>query len=281
MADETATPAADGAPEESERARQQAEAAASVSASSASSAPAPAAATPAAEPAGSGGADDATGDGARADGAADSEAGENGAGADDAESRLTAVKRIARDRRAIAGVAALLCVIAGVVGSLLAARPLVREDEGKARERFDASATEIASKLNLALQREEDLTIAASTFFASNSKSSPTQLVAWTTWAHVLRRYPELQRLALVPLVHSSQLSAFAAQVGADRLPQRGSSAPPPQRRSRPARRWQARFRCSPALRRRRAHPLRRRPRRPVSRSSRRRPCPRSNRLRR
>ncbi len=223
MADETATPAADGAPEEPERAPQQAEAAAPASAASASPAPT-AAAAPSAETTDSGDADDATGDGSRADGGGDSKAGEDGASADAAERRLSAVKRIARDRRAIAGVAALLCVIAGVVGSLLATRPLVREDEGKARERFDASAAEIASKLNLAAQREEDLTIAASTFFASNSKSSPTQLNAWTTWAHVLRRYPELQRLALVPLVHSSQLSAFAAQVGAHR-PQRGTTA--------------------------------------------------------
>jgi diguanylate cyclase (GGDEF)-like protein len=108
---------------------------------------------------------------------------------------------------------ALLCLAAGVAGSLLAARTVARNDASSARAAFPRASAAIASTLKLAIQREEELAVSASTYFARNPAGSPAEFHAWVNWARTARRFPELDDLALLTLVRAPQLAAYAARV--------------------------------------------------------------------
>ena len=125
----------------------------------------------------------------------------------------TPLPSAARGRKGAWAALAVLCAIAGTVGSVLGARAVVHTDNVKARQAFPRTSAEIDSTLKLDLQHEEDLVISASTFFAGNPKATARQFDAWVHWSRALRRYPELQRLGLVALVRSPELAAFEAQV--------------------------------------------------------------------
>ena len=118
-----------------------------------------------------------------------------------------------RGRRGAWAGAALLCVVAGLAGSVLGARAVAHKDAEKARQAFPHTAADIGSGLALNIQHEEDLVIAASTFFAGDPQATAPRFSAWVHWARTLRRYPELQRLGFVTLVRSSELPAFEALV--------------------------------------------------------------------
>ena len=118
-----------------------------------------------------------------------------------------------RNRKAVWGVVAVLCVAAGTVGSVLAARTVARNDSTTTRQDFRQSSAGIASSVKLALQREEELAVSASTFFAANSKASPAEFARWVRWARTLHRFPELEDLGLVTLVRAPELTAFEAQI--------------------------------------------------------------------
>jgi diguanylate cyclase (GGDEF)-like protein len=118
-------------------------------------------------------------------------------------------------RRLAWAAAALVCLAIGVAGSILGAQSVANRNASNQRAVFSHSATAIASTLRLAIQREEELAVSASTYFANNPKASGAEFGAWVKWAHTLRRYPELEGLGLVTLVRSSELPAFvAAQSG-------------------------------------------------------------------
>ncbi len=132
-----------------------------------------------------------------------------------AQGAFERVERSSRGPRGRTGVwaaAALLCVAAGTVGSVLGAHAVASNDAGKARQAFGRTATGIAASLKVSVQREEDLTVSASTFYAGNPKASPAEFAKWAKWAEMLRHYPELDALGLVAEVRAPQLAAFAAQ---------------------------------------------------------------------
>jgi diguanylate cyclase (GGDEF)-like protein len=124
---------------------------------------------------------------------------------------LERVKHASRGRRGAWAAAALLCVAAGTIGSVLGAHAVAKDDAGKTRQAFDQTAAGVASSLKVSVQREEDLTVSASTFYAGNTKASPAEFAKWAKWAQMLRHYPELDALGLVTQVHAPQLAAFAA----------------------------------------------------------------------
>ncbi len=126
--------------------------------------------------------------------------------------RFANVKRLAPGRRRIAAAVALLCVAAGAVGSVLGAHALARTDAAKARQSFKQSvtATGIASTVKQNIQREEDLLVSASTFFAANPKATPAEFSAWTKWANALHRYPELEGLGFVAFVRAEPAPSLA-----------------------------------------------------------------------
>ena len=91
---------------------------------------------------------------------------------------------------------------------------------------------------NLALQQQEDLTNSStSAFFAEHPNASPAQFTAWARRGHLLRRFPELEKLSLVAVVRATQLAAFEEQItghAATAPAPAGSSTSPSHRLPRP-----------------------------------------------
>jgi diguanylate cyclase (GGDEF)-like protein len=123
------------------------------------------------------------------------------------------MKHLTQGRKGVWAGAAVLCIAAGTIGSVLGAHAVARNDAANARPAFQQSSAGIASTLKLAIQREEELAVSASTFFAGNPKASAAEFGAWVKWAHTLRRYPELEKLGLVALVRAPELAAFEARI--------------------------------------------------------------------
>jgi diguanylate cyclase (GGDEF)-like protein len=139
-----------------------------------------------------------------------------------------AIARPPRMRRAVWAALAVVCVVAGTVGSLLGAHAVARSDSAKARTRFTQGSVAVASTLKLAIQREEELAVSASTFFAGNPKATPAEFARWVKWARTLRRFPELENLGLVALVRRGQLAAFEAQISRHSLRVTPAAQAPP-----------------------------------------------------
>ncbi|HWD10445.1 MAG TPA: hypothetical protein VG366_01285, partial [Solirubrobacteraceae bacterium] len=127
--------------------------------------------------------------------------------------RLGRVGDIAGGRKAVWAAVAVLCVVVGTIAALLGAHAVARSDARNERKAFPQTTASMASTLKLAIQREEELGISASTFFAGNPKASAAELGRWVHWAHTLRRYPELQSLGLAALVRAPELAIFDARV--------------------------------------------------------------------
>ena len=113
--------------------------------------------------------------------------------------RLAGVGQLAQSRKVVWAAVALLCVVVGVLGSLLGAHAVAKSDGAKTETSFHQGSQAIASTLKLAIQRQEELTVAAATYFAGKPKASTAEFAAWVTWARTLRRYPELDALGLLP----------------------------------------------------------------------------------
>jgi len=128
---------------------------------------------------------------------------------DSRTSGLDRVKQLAQSRAGVWAAVAVLCAAAGTAAAVVGAHAVARGDGAKARTAFGLSSAEIASNLKAAIQREEDLVISTSTFFAGNPKTSSAEFAAWTRWAQTLRRYPELERLGLVALVRPPEPAAL------------------------------------------------------------------------
>ncbi len=122
------------------------------------------------------------------------------------------MRELVGSRKALWAAVAALCVAVGIVGSLLAAHAVARNDAASARQASQQASAAVAATVKLAIQREEDLRIGGSTFFAGDSKATPAEFDRWAHWARTLRRYPELQQLGLVTLVHGSELATFGTR---------------------------------------------------------------------
>jgi diguanylate cyclase (GGDEF)-like protein len=121
--------------------------------------------------------------------------------------------RLLGGRRLIAAVVAVLCVAAGAIASLLGAHAVARSNANSARQAPQQAAAAISASVKQSLRHEEDIAVGASTYFAGNSKTSPAEFRVWSKWARTLRRYPELDGLGLLTLVHSQELAAFHARI--------------------------------------------------------------------
>jgi diguanylate cyclase (GGDEF)-like protein len=122
------------------------------------------------------------------------------------------VKHQAASRKGVWAAAAVLCVAVGVVGSVLGAHAVARNDAAKARQTFGVTSAGVATSVKLAIQHEEDLVSSASTFFSSKPTPSHAEFDAWAKWVGALPRYPELENLGLVTLLRAPQLPAFEAR---------------------------------------------------------------------
>jgi diguanylate cyclase (GGDEF)-like protein len=116
-----------------------------------------------------------------------------------------------------AGVA-LLCTAAGAVGSVLGAHAVASSDSSKGRQSAQQSAAAIAATVRQSLRHEEDIAVGGATYFAGNSNTSPKEFATWVKWARTLRRFPELDGLSLLTLVHPNELAAFQARIKGQKL---------------------------------------------------------------
>ncbi len=116
-------------------------------------------------------------------------------------------------RKAIWAFIAVLCVLAGAIASVLGASAVAHSEANKSRSAFSESSASVASSLRLAIQREEELAVSASTYFAANPTATPKEFARWVKWARTLHRFPELDDLGLVALVRKPQLAAAEARI--------------------------------------------------------------------
>jgi hypothetical protein len=94
---------------------------------------------------------------------------------------------------------AVFCLLAGTIASVYSAHTIAKKDAASGQATFQQGSRAIASTLRLAIQRQEELTVAAATYFAANPKASPAEFETWVRWARTRHRYPELDALGLLP----------------------------------------------------------------------------------
>jgi diguanylate cyclase (GGDEF)-like protein len=116
-------------------------------------------------------------------------------------------------RSGIWAAVAAICVVLGAIASLIGAHAVSHTDANKGRDAFPRTSAEVASTVKLGIERQEELGVGASTFFAGNPSASAAEFSRWVKWSKTLRRYPELQRLGLVALVRTPELAAFDARL--------------------------------------------------------------------
>jgi diguanylate cyclase (GGDEF)-like protein len=120
---------------------------------------------------------------------------------------------------------ALVALIAGTIGMYLRAVSTAHDESDKARLSFHLAANEIAARLKLAIQHEEDLVVSASALVAANPNLPPAQFDLWANSVHAFERYPELKDIGLVAYVPAAQLPAVEARMRARPLRPFGAAA--------------------------------------------------------
>ena len=124
-----------------------------------------------------------------------------------------------RQRGRVWLIVAMLILAAGCVGAVAAAKVESTHNAQKARQAFVSSSAQVASTLRLAVQHEQDLTVSAGAFIATNPHASNRQFVRWISAERALQRYPEVINLGRVVMVSPSQLAAFARAAERDAAP--------------------------------------------------------------
>jgi diguanylate cyclase (GGDEF)-like protein len=108
-------------------------------------------------------------------------------------------------------VAAAVLVV-GIVAVSLAARSVAASNAARSREDFKQSSAEVASSLQLAIQRERDLIVNGAGFFLGDPGATAAQFRAWSTSIQAFQRYPELLTWGDILLVPAAKLESFAAR---------------------------------------------------------------------
>jgi diguanylate cyclase (GGDEF)-like protein len=111
---------------------------------------------------------------------------------------------------------ATVLALAGSAAAAFGAFGVAHTDAQRSREAFAASSADVVSTLQLALEREEDLIVSASSFFLSDPSASNVEFGNWTTSMRAFARYPELRGVGITVLVSAAQLPAFAARAAVD-----------------------------------------------------------------
>ena len=107
---------------------------------------------------------------------------------------------------------AVLLVIGGIAGSVVSADWIARTGGAQSHEVFTSSSSDIAARLQLELQHEQDLIVSASGFVAGSPAASDAQFGNWARSVDAFGRYPEVVGIGHAVIVPASDLPAFAAQ---------------------------------------------------------------------
>ena len=110
----------------------------------------------------------------------------------------------------------LAITLIGIACTVVVARSVAQGEGQKARQAAVTTSVQIASNLTLALQREQDLAVNTGAYIIAEPSATQQQFQAWTTYARVFERYPEVQGIAEVILVRPAQLAAYSSEVEAD-----------------------------------------------------------------
>jgi diguanylate cyclase (GGDEF)-like protein len=116
-------------------------------------------------------------------------------------------------------VLALVLVVVGVAGSVLAAQAVANAHAARSRRALSSAAAQVASGIGLAIQREADVTTSTSAFVSQNPNVSQAQFVRWIRADRTHQSYPELATVALVTMVPRAGLRAFQEQAVAPTKP--------------------------------------------------------------
>jgi diguanylate cyclase (GGDEF)-like protein len=109
-----------------------------------------------------------------------------------------------------------LLVTAGVIGAALGAHAVARSDASSERLSFHLTSAQIASTLELAIQHEEDLVVAARALVGDGGAPlTPRTFDRWAAAVQALARYPELENIGLVKLVPAPQVKTFERRIAA------------------------------------------------------------------
>src|ERR1700722_4784737 len=100
----------------------------------------------------------------------------------------------------------------GSVGSWVEARSVERQAAQRSLRSFQSSSAEIASSLQLEIQREEDLVTSTGAFVSEAPNASTDQFEDFALSAHALQRYPEILGFGHTVIVSASDLTAFVAR---------------------------------------------------------------------
>ncbi len=107
-------------------------------------------------------------------------------------------------------------VLVGSAATAVAAHARARNDAAASRRSFGATSEQVASTLQLAIERETDLVADTSAFLLRDPQTSNAAFAQWTANAQVSGRYPELQSMGVLVIVPAAGLSAYRARVTAD-----------------------------------------------------------------
>ncbi|HUG64096.1 MAG TPA: EAL domain-containing protein, partial [Gaiellaceae bacterium] len=122
-----------------------------------------------------------------------------------------------RSRRTYVWVAvAAVLALGGTTAALVGAQKMARNDADESHQALAASADKVASALQLAIQREEDLVVAASAYLLGAPSRSNAEFARWTTLVRVEERYPQLKVVGSAVVVPASELAAFIQRAAAD-----------------------------------------------------------------
>ena len=128
-------------------------------------------------------------------------------------------ERDSERRPAFARVGALLALLVVLVGSAataVAAHDRARNDAAASRRSFGATSEQVASTLQLAIERETDLVADTSAFLLRDPQTSNAAFAQWTADAQVSGRYPELQSMGVLVIVPEAGLAAYQARLTED-----------------------------------------------------------------
>jgi signal transduction histidine kinase/CheY-like chemotaxis protein len=108
--------------------------------------------------------------------------------------------------------AATLIALGGTAAFAIAARSVAHNDAAKARIAFDAASDATADTLELDLQHEADLELAANGFVVDHTHPTVARFATWGRAVQIGTRYPELTGIAWIVLVPAAKLPSFSPQ---------------------------------------------------------------------
>ena len=104
-------------------------------------------------------------------------------------------------------------LLAGVVVSAVSAHAVATNRADRAEQTFRSAATEIASNLELSLERERDLIFNAAAQLSAERHNLAASFGSWAATVRAMERYPEVTGLGAVQLIPDSELADYAAGV--------------------------------------------------------------------